>query len=244
MIPQSEAQPPMGELGRLANVFVDPYAAFADIAARPRFWVPLILVMAMSLVFVTAIFQHVGAERMVRQALEASPRAQNLSAEEREKAIEVQMKIVPVTMFAGAVLGPPAMLLIVAGVMALVFKVMMGAAISFKQLFAIAAYSWLPGMVGGAAALAVLFLKSPDDFNLQNPTAFNPGAFLDAQSTPKWLMSLATSTNLFTLWTIVLLAVGVSMAARKVGFGKALAGVAIPWLLVVFARAGIVAAFS
>jgi hypothetical protein len=36
---------------------------------------------------------------------------------------------------------------------------------------------------------------------------------------------------LFSLWIIVLLAIGVSAAGRKIGFGKALAGVGLPWAL-------------
>jgi hypothetical protein len=52
---------------------------------------------------------------------------------------------------------------------------------------------------------------------------------------PKWLMSLATSLDLFTIWALVLLAIGFSTAARKLSFSKALITIAIPWLIWVLA---------
>jgi hypothetical protein len=58
---------------------------------------------------------------------------------------------------------------------------------------------------------------------------------MNRQDNPKWLMSLAGSLDLFTLWTIVLLAIGFSVAARKLSFSKALITIAIPWLIIVVA---------
>jgi hypothetical protein len=52
---------------------------------------------------------------------------------------------------------------------------------------------------------------------------------------PKWLMSLAGSLDLFTIWTIVLMAIGFSVAAKKLSFSKALITIAIPWLIWVVA---------
>jgi hypothetical protein len=243
MSPQSESRPRMSEVSRLVNVFFEPKAAFADIAARPRPWVPILLMIAMGIGFATAVSQHIGFERVAQQAMDSSPRTQNLSAEEKQKAIEMQMKFMPVMTYVGAVLGTPVMLLIVSGVMMLIFKVMMGADIAFRQMFSIAAYSWLPGLVSVLAGLVVMFLKNADDFNIQNPTVFNAGAFLDPQTHAKWLVTLGTSLDLFTIWIIVLLALGISTAARGVSWGKALAGVAAPWLLWVIAKVGLAAIF-
>ncbi len=51
MTPETETRP-MSEAGRLTNVFMDPKAAFADIAARPRPWVPLIIFIVMNMILV------------------------------------------------------------------------------------------------------------------------------------------------------------------------------------------------
>jgi hypothetical protein len=42
--------------------------------------------------------------------------------------------------------------------------------------------------------------------------------------------SLCGSLDLFTIWSIVLLAIGFSVAARKLSFTKVLTAIAIPWL--------------
>jgi Na+/phosphate symporter len=55
---------------------------------------------------------------------------------------------------------------------------------------------------------------------------------------------LASSINLFTIWTILLLALGFSVAGRRVSYGKALILVVLPWLLYVLVRVAYAAAFG
>jgi hypothetical protein len=88
-------------------------------------------------------------------------------------------------------------------------------------------------MIYTALALVVLYLKNPEDYDLQNPLMFNVGAFL-SQDAPAWLRRMGTSLDLFSFWVMALLAIGIVAASRKkMSFGKALAGVAIPWMLYV-----------
>jgi hypothetical protein len=90
----------------------------------------------------------------------------------------------------------------------------------------------LTGVIAGILAIVVMFLKNPDDFNLLNPLAFNLGAFLEPPpATGKFLYSLLKSFDLFTFWTIALEAVGISVAAKKISFSKALMLVVVPWLV-------------
>ena len=205
MTPQSEPESRMSELGRLTNVFFEPSRAFADIAERPRPWAPLAVSVVMALVFMIAFSQRVGWERFAHQTMESAPQMQNMPPEQRERAVAMQLKIMPVMGYVGAVLGSPVTALVVAGVLLLMFKVFMGAGITFKQMFGITAYSFLPGVVGGIAAMVVMFLKDPDEFNLQNPTAFNLGAFFNPESTAKWKIaweprSISSPSGSFCCW--------------------------------------------
>jgi ABC-type lipoprotein release transport system permease subunit len=93
-------------------------------------------------------------------------------------------------------------------------------------------------VIAGILGIVVMFIKNPEDFNLQNPLAFNLGAFMEPPpNSGKFIYSLATSIDLFTIWTILLLAVAISVAARKMPFSKALLLIAIPWILLVLAGA-------
>ena len=125
-----------------------------------------------------------------------------------------------------------------------VFNLAMGAQFKFKNLFSIGAYSGLPGVIHGVIMIVVMYLKEPDEFDLQHPTAFNLGAILDPDKSAKWLQSLLGSFDLFVLWSIVLLAFGIHALDRKRSFTTCLVGVAIPWMLWVLGKTGWAAMFG
>jgi hypothetical protein len=95
-----------------------------------------------------------------------------------------------------------------------------------------------------ALMLVVMYLKPADEFDLQNPLAFNVGAFLP-EGAPKWLQSLGTSIDLFSFWIMALLALAFSVAGTKrIGFGKAFGAVIGTWLAYVVCKVGWAAIFG
>ena len=121
------------------------------------------------------------------------------------------------------------------------FDTMMSAGIGLKRMMAIVAYGFLPLVIQTALSMVVLYLKDPEEFNLRNPLMFNVGAYLSPDS-PAALRALGSSIDLFSLWIIVLLAIGVSSAARKISFGKAFTAIALPWALLVCLKVAAAAA--
>ena len=243
--PSSEnAAPPLSEAGRITGVLFDPKKAFADIAARPSWIIPVVLMIVVGLAFTYIFTTRIGWAHYFQQMAETNTRMQQLDAQARENAIQMQAKFAPIGGYVFAVLGPPLMALIVGGVLVLMCK-MGGAALKFKQTFAMGAWAMLPRVISGILAIVVMFIKNPDDFNLQNPLAFNLGAFMEPPpNSGKFIYSLATSIDLFTIWSILLLAVGISVAARKVPFSKALILVVTPWIILVLLGAALAGAFS
>jgi hypothetical protein len=245
--PAVEPEPAgMGEFSRLTGVFFEPGKTFADIAERPNFWVPLILMMVASIAFTTTISQRIGWDRVVRQQIES--RMARMTDQQREavtKTMDMQVRIASISGYVGGVIGVPLYYLIVGGILLGIVRGIMSAPVRFKQAFAIMCYASLPGLVFTVLAIAVMFLKNPDDFNLQNPLVFNPGAFMDPQSTSKFLHSVASSLDLFTIWTILLLAVGLKAAGgKKLSFGGSLTAVALPWAIWVLVRGSLAGMFS
>ena len=241
MTPEPSAEnaaPPLGEVGRITGVFIDPKKAFADIAARPRWIVPVVLLILTGLAFTYTYSTRIGWERYVHQMLDNSSRIQNMEPAAREQAFEVQRKIAPYTFWAGSVLGAPIMILVAAAVLLLMCK-MGGVPLKFKQMFAIVSYAMLTGVISGILAIVVIFLKNPEDFNMLNPLAFNLAAFLEPPpATGKFVYSLAKSFDLFSFGTLALEAVGISAAAPKTSFSKALILVVTPWLVWVLVSSG------
>ncbi len=234
----------MGEVARLVGVLTDPKAAFADIVVHPRWWVPLALVVVLSIAYTATFSQRVGWERFMRQTIETSSRTQNLPVEQRERILEQQMRFAPAFGYVMAAVGMPIVALVTAGVLLFVFKLMLDAQLSFRQVFGVTCYSYLTGVIAVALSILVMHLKDPDDFDLQDPLGAHLGALLDPQAAPKWLVSLASSLDLFTIWTILLLATGLSVAAKKLSWGKSLAGVVAPWFVWVALKAGWKAIFG
>ena len=242
MTPESiAAEPPqptgMGEVSRLTGVFFEPKKTFEDIAARPRWVVPLVVLLVAVVLVSFAYSQHIGWDRIVRHQLESSSRNAQLTQEQRDAQMAISMKVAPIAGFAFPLVGIPIAFLIIAAVLMGIASGIMSAKIRFKQMYSIVAYASLPGVVSSILTVVVVFLKNPEEFNTENPLAFNPGAFLDPQSTSKFVYSLATSFDLFSLWTIILLAIGIQAAsARKLSFGGALGTVIIPWLVWIFIK--------
>jgi hypothetical protein len=246
--PQSDnAAAGLSEVGRITGVYLDPKKAFADIAARPRNWfVPLLLLIVASLAFLYIYGKRVpdGWERTMRQNMESSTRMQQMDPQQRENIIQQQVKFAPIGAYVSVVVFIPVAALAIGGVLLLMAK-MAGAQLTFKQMFTISAYSMLPGLISSILAIVVLLLKNPEDFNLQNPLAFNLAAFLEPPpNTGRFVYGVAKSFDLFSIWTILLLAVGMSVAARKISFSKAVMLVVIPWLVWVLASSGVAGAFG
>src|ERR1039458_2681360 len=175
----------VGDGSRLTGVFFEPAKTFADVAERPGFWVPLILIMVFSVCYMVLFGQHVGWERMMRHQFETSSRMAQMSPEQREQSVQMAAKYAPISGYVGVLLGVPLGTLIWAAVLLGIAKGMMSAQVRLKQVFAIICYSGMPGLIMVLLAIAVMFLKPPDDFNLQNPLVFNPGAFMDPTATSK-----------------------------------------------------------
>jgi hypothetical protein len=228
----------MGEFSRIAGVFFEPKKTFEDIARRPTFLVPMLLVILFALAFSSQIGQRIGWERIVRHQTELSSRSQQAPPEQREAGIAMGVKIAQVAQYAGPILGVPIFDLVVAAAPLGIVAGIMSAPVKFKQVFAVVAWAGLPGILVSVMGIVVMYMKNPDDFNVNNPLAFNPGAFLDPTTGSKFVYSIATSLDLFSFWTIFLLATGLQAAAgKKLSFGGALFSVVLPWALVVFIKA-------
>ena len=224
----------MNEFGRLSGVFFEPAKVFADVSARPRFIVPLIIGILIALSFTYAISSHIGWDTTIRQSLVNSSRGDSLTPAQRETAVAQGAKFAGIIGWIGAVAGPPLFMLIIAGILTGLFNALLGTDVKFAQGFAITAYAFLVRGLYTLLLILIMFLKPPEDFNIQ-VSPFSPAAYMSRQDNSKWLMSLAGSLDLFTFWVIILLAIGFSVAAKKLPFSKALTAIGIPWLVWVVA---------
>jgi hypothetical protein len=234
----------MSEISRIIGVFVGPKQAFADIVARPRWYVPVILSSIAGLIFTVALSQRIGFDRIVQQSIDQNPRMQSMPPEQRANAVKTGETVGKAMAYVGAITGPAIGVVLVGAVLMFIANSMLGSRLEFGQMAAITAYSFLTGLVTVTLTILVMYIRSPDDFDIKNPLAFNLGAFLNVDSTPKWLMSLATSLDIFSFWTMALLAIGLTVATKRLGFTKAFVAVMIPWAIFVLGKAALAGIFS
>src|SRR5437870_11020868 len=125
----------MGEASRLVGVLLEPARTFEDVARKPSFWTPLILLILASFVYMYLLSNRLGWENIMHQGMQMNARAQRmmeqLPADQRQLAEERQLKFAPISSYAGAVVGPPIAFVIVAAVLLAIVKIM-SAPIRFK----------------------------------------------------------------------------------------------------------------
>jgi len=230
--PQPEDQPADSFLGRALGVFISPGRTFASIAHRPDFLAPLIVMMVASIILTEAMLEKVGAGRIIRQSLELSGKAAQMTPEQLDQTIQKVAGFTAISMRVVGVLAVPFFLLIIAAVGLFIINVIFGASADFKACFS----------VGVVLGLVMVFLGDVEQFNPENLAPTTVGFFLNPRETSKPLYVIASSFDIFRVWFIILSCLGLSAAsAKKVGtLAISLIYFGI-WLLLVLGRAGLVA---
>lgn len=229
----------MSEFSRIAGVFFEPTKAFADIAARPRWIVPVLLIAIVSMCLTFMYSQRGGWRVMIEQQMANSTRQPQGTPEQQQQGIEMGVKIASVIGYAIPLIIP-VMFLIIAGVLTGVTAGILSAPVRFAQVFAIVCYANLPGIVRAALTMVVMQMKSIASFDFKNPLMFNPGYFMDPKVGSKFIYSLACSLDLFAFWIILLIAIGLKAAAgKKLSFAGAFFAVAMPWAVYVLCAAAL-----
>ena len=233
----------MSEWSRLLGVFFEPGKTFADIAERPRWLVPLLIGILSAVLLIYLFNRHVGWESSLQRAMDNNRFVQQLPPDQRQIAFDRQLRLMPVFSYLGAILGFPITLLLAAGLATVIIRGLLGTPIRFVQAFAAMAYAFLPRVIYAGLSISVMFLKTPDEFDLQNAFASNPGAFMDPQKSSRFLYTVASQLDVFSIWVILLAAVGLKAAGgKRLSFGGALFAVVLPWAVYVLIRGGLAAA--
>ncbi|HKM68239.1 MAG TPA: YIP1 family protein [Candidatus Acidoferrum sp.] len=213
-VPVAEPQASISAFGRIIGVLFSPKTTFADIARKPSWALPVVLSTILGIASVVALNQRVDWRDFISQQIEKSPRAANLSAEQKEKQIEISVKVTVYIVYVAGAIGSIGFALVVGSVMMLAYNLLVGAGASFSQSFGIAAHTLVVGLVSTPIFLLVLFLRPPGTIDPENPVATNLAALLPEDSA-KWLFALCKSLDIFTIWMLILIAIGFAAVNPK-----------------------------
>ncbi|MGA2610022.1 MAG: YIP1 family protein [Terriglobia bacterium] len=221
---------------RLMGIFISPVETLADVARKPDFVAPLILGVLGAIAVTETMLWKIGMERIIRTSIEQSGRASSMSPEQMDQAVHQGARIGGILAHLGGIVVPPIALLILAGLGLLIVNLILGGQTKFKTVFSLICYANLVSLLGSLMAVAVILFGDPDHFNAQNPVPANVGFFLNPREVSKPLYSLASSADIFTIWLLILMAVGLAEGTgRKVkplSIFLVYAGFWVIWILV------------
>lgn len=234
----------MSGFGRVIGALTSPRETFADIARKPSVMLPLVLLTVVSLGFAYTMNKRINWQDYVRQQIDKSPRADQMSAEQKQQAAATQAKFSAPFAYVIGGIGPLCGTLLLALVYWGAFNMFAGAGARFMQAWGATAHASLVGLVSAPLGIVVMSMKAYGEVTPENMLASNVGAFL-ASDSPAWLRSVGGSLDIFWFWEMLLLAAGfAAINPKKVTTGKALGIIGGIWVVWVLLKAGLAAVFS
>jgi hypothetical protein len=232
---------PLSQGQRIVDTFIAPSKTFTDILRSASWWFPWLISIVLSVVLGLAIQQKIGWDKVYDNILRQSSVAQQQKLEQappeqQAKIRSVSATVTKVLVFAGPFVGL-IVTVVIAAVLLGTLNFGFGGRAKFGQLFAVWYYASLPMAIKWLLAIVTIYAGGdPDSFNIKNPVGTNIGYYLPTDM-PKAILTLATSIDIFTIWTLVLLTIGCSIVA-KISRGKAAGAVWGWWILLTLAGAG------
>ena len=215
--PTPAPAPPMSEGARIIDTFIAPSKTFTDLRRNAMWWGPWILISVFSIAFLVTVSKQIGFEQVVRNSITHSARADQfdrLPADQQARQLQFSVRFIQAVAYA----NPLVVLLftlILTVILWATFKIGFAAETTFGQAFAIGMYAGLPGVLGAILGIISLFAGvNPEGFDINNPVATNLAYFLDPQTTGKFARGMASSVDLFVIWSIVLIGIGYASTSK------------------------------
>src|SRR5512146_874742 len=204
--PVPDAPQGLSEAERIIDTFVAPSRTFEDIRRNTSWWVPFLIIAAVSLGFIFAIDKKIGWEQIMQNEVAKNPQAQEridkLPPEQRDNILQAQVKVLKIFGYATPVLILVAYF-IVAAVMLVTFNFGFGAQLRYMNSMAVVTYSFMPTILSGLLGIVAIFAGvDPESFNIRNPVATNPAYFMDTIN-HKFLYGVASGFDVFNIWVMI-----------------------------------------
>lgn len=206
---------PLSQTERVVDTFVAPSKTFTDILRSASWWLPFIIILLSSYLLTFSIQQKVGWSQVVDNQIRSQPKLQDQLSTLPPDQVAARHRIIQ-SIMTGTFYAAPLFTLAIVALMSLILwptiNFGFGGAARYGQVFAVAMYSFLPGVIKGVLASVLLYAgRSPDSFTPDTMVGSNVGYYIQ---TPGPLKTFLTSIDIFTIWTAILLSIGLAIVAR------------------------------
>jgi hypothetical protein len=218
--------------GRLIGALLAPGKTFQSIAERPTWVVALVLFLVIILAVTIVTFQRVDLNEMMRQQMA-----------ERGQEMPPEMEQVGGFMtgcYIAAGLGFWIGLIFVGAAYFLLLNLAFGGQLRYVTSLSVLIHALMPFAVAGLLSVPILLSRetlSMEELQSGSVLPSSLAVFAPEEAGPR-LIALLSSLDFFTLWTVVLLVIGYSLAAR-VSKTSAAVLVVVVWILLILLRVGL-----
>jgi hypothetical protein len=229
-------------IGRLIGVIVSPGKTFQSIAARPTWLVPLLVLALAASGMALLAGQRTDYREAAQAAMERTGQA--VDEEKLDEQVEMMEKFGPISGAVGGLIFVPIVCLVIALLLWIAFK-LLGSDMDYKTSFSVYLYAAVPTIIMMLLSIPVVLSRetiTPEDAQTGGYLASNLAVFAPDEASGT-VRALLGGFDLFTIWGLILMAIGYRIAARVSATAAAVVAIVI-FLLGVGLRVGMAALFS
>jgi len=205
-VPPGPAPAPKSLVSRFVGIVTAPGATFASVVAHPK-WLGMLL-LTTGIIMVGAVLPM--TTEAGRQATLDKMESFGMTIDDDMYAqMQKRSGIAPYTTAAGVLVMAPVMTLIIAGILFAIFNAAMGGTASFKQLYAVVVHA------GVISAVGQLFTGPLNYLRGTMASATNLSVLLPMLDEGSFLARLAGMIDLFVIWWLIVLAIGLAVLYRR-----------------------------
>jgi hypothetical protein len=213
-----------GFLSRLTGVWFSPTETFKQLGLRPDIVIPLIILLVIGAIVGYVMIDRIGVQNFFSQGMRQAVDTGRMTQEQMDTQLAAMTSgrtpmIIKIGFVVSGAISNVIFAVVAAGVLRLV-SMIMGIENGFKKLFSVALYTFLAvGLISSLLFVIVLYLKSPEEIDIQNLVGSNLAALLTSMlgkdGLPKIIMNLARWIDVFALWMVGLLSIGFAAVSEK-----------------------------
>ena len=204
------APAPKSLLARCIGIITAPKDTFASVAAFPK-WLTLLAISAVLIAFFAALPMTTDAGRQAAIDQQVQQRkAFGIETDDAQYAqIERMSKIMPYITAVTVLVMSPIMVLVIGGILFAIFNAALGGEASFKQMMAIVVHA------GVISTVSAVFSGIINYFRGAVGSVATLGALLPMLPEKSFLASLLGAVDVFLIWWLLVLAMGLAVLYRR-----------------------------
>jgi hypothetical protein len=204
------APAPKSLIARFIGIITAPKDTYGSVVAHPK-WLGMLVLTSVMIAFFTALplTTEAGRQAALDQQVTQMQSLGFTVSDQMYEQMEKGAPRMPYTTGISVLVVSPIFAVIIAGILFAVFNAAMGGEASFKQVFTVLAHA------GSISALSAVFSGIINYFRGSMGSVANLGALLPMLSEKSFAGNLLGMVDLFFIWYIVVLAMGLAVLYRR-----------------------------